>query len=234
LGEHKLKHEITSVLKSGRTTYGGSQKLSKNKIFQSSGCGLVAACDLFMYMHRHLEGCSSNLFAHLPSSGTVDIEEYNNLLNSLSYYFPLIPNYGINGLMLTLGINSFFIRHSFPYIAVWGIRTDKLWERIEKMLSQDIPVIISVGPNLSLSPDKYKAKMYSADRNGELRESVKVSAHYMTVTAIDDQWLTVSSWGRKYFISRSDYRIYVKHHSASLFSNIVYITRNNKIGVGMK
>lgn len=225
MGEYKLKHDIASVLKSGRTTYGGSQKLSENKIIQSSGCGLVAACDLFMYMHRHLEGCSSDLFASLPSSGAVEIEDYNNLLNSLSFYFPLIPNYGINGLMLSLGINAFFIRYSYPYRAVWSARADKLWERIEKMLSQDIPVIISVGPNLSLSRHKYKAKMYSADRNGKFRESVKVSAHFMTVTAIDDQWLTVSSWGRKYFISRSDYRIYVKHHSASLFSNIVYITR---------
>lgn len=225
MGEYKLKHDITSILKDGRTTYGGSQKLSENKTIRSSGCGPVAACDLFLYMHRHHEYCNSNLFASLPSSGPIDIKSYDNLLSSLSFYFPLIPNYGISGFMLTLGINSFFIRHSFPYIAVWGIRADIMWERIEKMLSQDIPVIISVGPNLSLSRHKYKTDMYSLDRHGQLKRSAKVNAHFMTVTAIDDQWLTLSSWGRKYFISRSDYRIYSKHHSGSLFSNIVYITR---------
>lgn len=227
LAEHKLIHDVITTRKNGNVTYGGSQKLSDNKVIQSSGCGLVAACDLFLYMHRNLEGCCCNLFASLPSSGPVNINEYNGLLKSLRAYFPLIPNYGINGLMLCLGINAFFIRYAFPYKAAWGIRADKLWERIEKMLSQDIPVIISIGPNLSLSRQKYKADLYTEKKDGELIRSAKVCAHYMTLTAIDEEWLTVSSWGRKYYIRRCDYQIYVKHHSSSLFSNIVYITKNN-------
>jgi len=227
MAEHKLRHDVISIRKKGAVTYGGSQKLSENKVIQSSGCGLVAAGDLFLYMHRNLEGCNCNLFASLPSSGPVDIHEYNDILNSLRTYFPLIPNYGINGLMLSLGINAFFIKHSFPYRAMWGVRSDRLWERIEEMLSRDIPVIISVGPNLSLNRLKFKADLYTKKKDGTFIRNAKVCAHFMTLTALDDEWLTVSSWGRKYFIRRWDYSIYVKHHSGSIFSNIVYITRNN-------
>lgn len=223
---YKLQHDVVSVLKYRQASYGGSQRFSENKIVQSSGCGLIAACDLFLYMHRNLQGCHCDLFTPLPSSGPVNITEYNSLINSLRHYFPLIPNYGISGFMLTLGINAFFIKHAFPYRAFWGLRSDKLWERIENMLSQDIPVIIGIGPNLSLNRQKYKTDMYTLKNEGAFIRSTKVCAHFMTLTAIDDEWLTVSSWGRKYYIRRSDYRIYVKHHSGSIFSNIVYITKN--------
>ena len=223
--EYSLEHELTSVLKNGHISYGGSQKLSENKVIQSSGCGLVAACDLLLYMHRYTDGCSSAVFDAVPCFDALDMYTYNRLLNSLRVYFPLIPNYGINGLMLSAGINAFFIRYSYPFKAVWGVRGDKLWERAEAMLSRDIPVIISVGPNLSLTRQKYRADMYAGKTEDIIRPSARVCAHYMTLTALDEQWLTLSSWGRKYYIRRSDYRIYVKHHSSSVLSNIVYITR---------
>ena len=223
--EYRLENDVISVTKNGRASYGGSQKFSKNKIIQSSGCGLIAACDLFWYMHRYHHSCNCDLFTPYPLSGSLEIEDYDKILNSLRPYFPLIPNYGISVFMLTLGINAFFIKHAYPYRAFWGISGNRMWRRIEDMLSQNIPVIISVGPNLSLNRQKYKADMYTRRNDGDFLRSAKVCAHYMTLTALDDEWLTVSSWGRKYFIKRSDYSIYVKHHSSSMFSNIVYIMR---------
>ena len=47
----------------------------------------------------------------------------------------------------------------------------------------------------------------------------------MTVTGMDEDWLCVSSWGNRYYISREEYRRYVRRHSSYLFSNIVYLDK---------
>jgi len=94
------------------------------------------------------------------------------------------------------------------------------------MLSEDIPVIISVGPNFPLVWQKHKADLY-AERAGEIRKVSSVKAHFMTVTGMDDQWLSLSSWGRKYYMDRKEYEQYVSKHSGSFASNIVYIRKIN-------
>lgn len=227
-----LQNPLPAVLNNGRISYGGSQRLSHSSTIRSSGCGLIAACDLLRYLHLHHSDCCSELF-HGLDDNCIDVPNYNRLLDNLRSYFPLIPKLGINGLMLTLGINAFFLRNGYPYAAVWGLGLKGMWSRIENMLDADIPVIISVGPNFPLIWQKYKTNLY-VERAGDMRKASSVKAHFMTVTALNDQWMTLSSWGRKYYISRDEYSQYVRRHSGSYASNIVYIKKINVNGVSLK
>lgn len=220
--EYKLLHPLPAVFRTGRNSYGGSQQLSHSNTLKGAGCGLVAACDLFRYLNDYHCGCHCEIFDDLHPGEAIDIRNYNRLLDRLRGYFPIIPKLGINGLMLSLGINAFFLRYGYPYIAIWGVSPRNLWPRIEEMLSKDIPVIIGVGPNFPLIWQKHKANLY-ADRAGEIKKVSSVRAHFMTVAAIDEKWLTLSSWGRKYYIAKDEYKEYVSKHSGSFASNIVYI-----------
>lgn len=223
---YSLRYPLPAVVNGARTSYGGSQRLSHSSTIRSAGCGLVAACDLFRYLNDHHARCHCELFDDLVTGEALDIKNYNRLLDRLKSYFPIIPRLGINGVMLSLGINAFFLRYGYPYVAVWCVSPRNLWERVARMLSEDIPVIISVGPNFPLVWQKHKADLY-AERAGEIRKVSSVKAHFMTVTGMDDQWLSLSSWGRKYYMDRKEYEQYVSKHSGSFASNIVYIRKIN-------
>ena len=135
----------------------------------------------------------------------------------------MIPKLGINGFMLAGGLNLFFRRYSLPYRASWGIGSGRLFEQIELQLVQDIPVILSVGPNFPLFWQKNELTFYAAFSDGSLRPSCRIKAHYVTVTGIDEKCLKISSWGREYYIDREEYMSYIRRHSGSLVSNIVKI-----------
>lgn len=222
MGEYCLQHPLPAVQNRANSSYGGSQRLSHSSTIRGAGCGLVAACDLFRYLNDYNSLCHCQLFDDLEKGAALDEKNYNRLLDNIRIFFPIMPRLGINGIMLSLGINAFFLRYGYPYIAVWGVRPQMLWSRIEEMLSDDIPVIISVGPNFPLIWQKHKTNLY-ADRSGEIKKVSSVRAHFMTVTGINDKWLILSSWGRKYYIDKEEYRQYVSRHSGSFASNIVYI-----------
>lgn len=222
MSEYSLRHPLPAVLTGNRSSYGGSQRLSHSSIVKGAGCGLVAACDLFRYLNDHNPRCHCELYDDLELGAPLDVKNYNRLLDNLRAYFPIIPKLGINGVILSLGINAFFLRYGYPYIALWGVSPRNLWERIREMLCADIPVIISVGPNFPLVWQKNKTTLY-AERSGDIRKVSSVRAHFMTVTGMDDKWLILSSWGRKYYMDRNEYKEYVSKHSGCFASNIVYI-----------
>lgn len=220
--EHSLRHPLLSVVNGIHSSYGGSQRLSHSNTIKGAGCGLVAVCDLFKYLNDFHPDCSCEIFDDLQPGEAIDVRNYNRLLDKLRSYFPIIPKLGINGVMLSLGINAFFLHYGYPYVAVWGVSPKNLWLRIAEMLDRDIPVIIGVGPNFPLIWQKHKTNLY-AERAGDIRKVSSVKSHFMTVTGMDEKWLILSSWGRKYYIDRNEYREYVSKHSGSFASNIVYI-----------
>ena len=207
-----LKKTYLQVENGGHLSYGGCQMRSDQAAIRKCGCGPVAALDLLHYL-TDAEGC-----APLPSA------QYNEELRFLCRrYFPLIPNSGINGLMLCIGVNRLFRDRGLPYRTVWAASGEKLWERIREMLEHDLPVILSVGPNFPAVWEKEKLRFYIRHPNGCFRPAVSTRSHYISVTGMDDDWLRISSWGREYYISRREYEEYVRRHSAYLFSNILYI-----------
>ena len=191
------------------TAYGGNQAWLPYKFLKGMGCGLISAADVIF----HLEGKEN-----------VTEEEYVAFAKTLwKWYLPVIPGFGMNGVSLMMGMNRYFKTHGLSYYACWKISGRKLFSRIDQMLSDDIPVILSVGPNFPLVWKKEKLSFYSRSQEGNYVPSTKIKAHFVTVTGRDGAWLQISSWGKEYYISIREYREYVKRHSSFFVSNVIDI-----------
>lgn len=225
----QLKNPYISVSNGPLVSYGGNQMCSESKTERSVGCGVVAALDLFLYLFRyHLDPDQNSRGVHLPGTWPMDQQQYLALLHYFrKKYFPLIPGHGINGLSLAIGVNAFFLKNRIPFYAVWGVPYRKLWTSIQSMLEQDIPVIFSVGPNFPVFWQHHKLRFYVRRADGEYIPGAQTHAHYVTVTGMDEQWLQIASWGRRYYIKRDEYLSYVQKHSARVVSNILYICKKS-------
>ena len=194
--------------KSG-TAYGGNQAWLPYKFLKGMGCGLISAADVIF----HLEGREK-----------ITEAEYVAFAKTLwKWYLPVIPGFGMNGLTLMMGLNRYFKTHGFSYRACWKISGRKLFSRIDQMLSDDIPVILSVGPNFPLVWKKEKLTFYNKSPEGKYFPVTKIKAHFVTVTGRDGAWLQISSWGKEYYISIREYKEYVKRHSSFFVSNVIDI-----------
>ena len=155
---------------------------------------------------------------------SIPLSVYNSFASRLHRGFlPLIPGRGINGLMLTGGLELFFLRWRMPYSIHWGARSGSLFENIELMLMRDIPVILAVGPNFPLFWQKNTLSFYCREPDGTLVKSCAARAHYVVVTGMDEDWLRISSWGREYYINRGEYTAYGKKHSIPILNSIAVI-----------
>ncbi len=222
----QLKHPYISVGYQNSRSFGGSQMQSGSKTMREVGCGVIAALDLLLYLRRYHDGCEGVFFKEAAQDGVIDAEEYDLLSQKLSRaYFPLIPKLGVNGLMLAAGLNVFFLRYHFPFRAHWGIGSRGLFERIEELLGEDLPVILSIGPNFPLFWKKDTLPFYVPSHGDTPCSACEVRAHYVTVTGIDERYLHISSWGKAYLIDRNEYSDYIRHSSGSVVSNIVRLRR---------
>ena len=222
----RLKNEFISVGYESGSSYGGSQRLSGNNTLSRCGCGLVAAVDMLLYIHKNHPDCFVAEFSEFSLCKILPKEKYNELLQIIRHrYLPIIPHFGMNGLGLMTGVQLFFKRHHLPFSCVWCISDRGLWTKVKEMLSNDIPVIMSVGPNFPKIWKNGRAALYTKDELGEYKPASLVKAHFITVTGIDEQWLEISSWGRRYYLNRRMYEEYVSNYSAALVSNILYVKK---------
>ncbi len=222
----ELQHPYISVDVHGRLSYGGGQQLSKNPMIRRCGCGVVAATDLLLYLTRWHSHGAVDYFAGLLTDEAVPLPVYDALLRNLRRReFPMIPYAGINGVMLMAGMQLFFRRHGMPYTARWCMAPGRLWERIEDMLSADIPVIMSVGPNFPFIWGNKRVLFYAQTPAGAYIPAARAKAHYFTVTGLDGEWLRISSWGRCYYLRRREFEEYVKHTSTTIASNVLLVER---------
>ncbi len=219
----ELLHEFPVVQHGGRLLYGGDQTLSLDKTMRRCGCGVIASMDLLIYLCR-FHGCRSKRLERLVRPGPIALEDYDRCSLELKRrYLPLIPGHGINGVSLAVGLNHIFRRSGMPYRAHWGVKRAAFWPAIERMLRQDLPVILAIGPNFPQFWKHNALTFYVKKADGRLTPLSRAFSHYVSVTGIDEQWLRISSWGREYYISRREYEEYVKEHSLRLVSNILVI-----------
>lgn len=215
----ELQHPYVGVMTAHGLTFGGDQRQSRDAVLRRCGCGVVAAADLLRYLDRFHPDCRVPALDAVQGDGWTQ-EQYDALLRRLRLrYFPLFYPTGLNGLTLALGLNLLFRRQHIPYTARWGVPRAVLFEVMEEMLRQDLPVILSVGPNFPQVWRRERLAMRRCDTGSE----TGVRAHYMTVIALDETTITVSSWGQKYRIRRSDYSRYVRCSSSSLVSNLLWL-----------
>lgn len=193
--------------------YGGAQDWCQQKYMRQYGCGVIACANLLFHLLQKED----------RNSGYVDKTVFMKLVEELRRkYLLVLPILGMNGIMMMLGMNWYFFRHKMSYRARWGCLPSNLWERTREMLNKGIPVVVSVGPNFPKMWGKNRVKLYM--KYGSVyQEKTQTKAHYVTITDMDEEWLTVSSWGNKYYINKREYEEYVKKYSNYLFSNILYV-----------
>ncbi len=218
----ELKHPYPGVITEEGASFGGDQKRSESAVMRRCGCGVIAAADLLLYLHRWHEGCGIPALEGIPQDLILRQEEYEKLTRRLrEKYFPLIDPLGINGLTLMLGINRIFRRWKIPYTARWGVPWAIFWETMEEMLRQDLPVILAVGPNFPNLWAREKVSLLRHTECGVQRAAAR--AHYVVVTALNERSMTVSSWGKAYEIERAAYNRYVRGSSSPLVSNLLWL-----------
>ncbi len=211
----KLKTPDLKVQCQNGVFYGGNQAWFPYKFLQKTGCGVISA---------------ANVLLHIQKKEIVSEEEYMEFAKKLwRGYLPVIPGFGMNGLTLMMGLNRYFYKHGMPYNACWKISAGRMLSRIDQMLSKDLPVILAVGPNFPKIWEKQTLNFYTKTKEETYIPTVKVRAHFVTVTGRDGVWLKISSWGKEYYIDIREYRNYVKNHSWSLVSNIICIKKRKKI-----
>lgn len=106
-----------------------------------------------------------------------------------------------------------------------------LCNAITASLEQDLPVILGIGPGVHqclLPKSERGINFYLYNKKTDAYAPVKkVRSHFVVVTGIKDDLLTVSSWGCKYYISLTEYARYSKLDMFGLFSNIIYLTEGS-------
>ncbi len=209
----ELQKSFISVKNGITYTYGGSQILSDNANIQRCGCGVVAAADLILYMGDVL-GPSPLL-----------LNSYNRFLKYLNkHYFPLIPRFGMNSLALTAGLNLYFRNRKLPFRAAWLVSGEKFYSNLEKQISENLPVIMSIGPNFPYFWRKNDLNLYSKINDAYIKTG-SARAHFVTATGIDEKYIRISSWGRELYINRDEFTTYRHANSNSFLCNMLKITK---------
>ena len=216
--EHSLAHPYISVRSGAMQSFGGNQNWSARWDLRRCGCGAVAMTDLIVYLKRS-HGCDG---PDLPEP--IPLETYDRLCSRLQLkYLPMLPPVGINGISLAIGISAYCKAHGIPLRASWSVKVKDFWTAMADMLDRDLPVIFAVGQNIPFVWQNHKVDLYQKTADGRYTAVSRVRAHYMTVTAMDDTWLTDSSWGKKYYIHRGEYAEYGKKHSIALVNNLLWL-----------
>lgn len=217
----EITHPLPSVTKGSQTSVGGCQQWSADPIIRDVGCGIIAAQDLLIHLalyHPYPQGLLQGI------NPSISCEAYDTISRYLKrFYFPLIPHSGINGVFLAIGLNRYFRKYHISLHAAWRSSAKTVFSDIEEMLANDHPVILSIGPNFPFFWKKEKMALYSQQSANTI--SCKTNAHYVSVVGLDDQWITVSSWGTLYHISRNEYMRYMQNSSIPLVNNLIRIQK---------
>lgn len=225
-----LKNVYPGVTQQGGVTLGGKQQLLTSKTMQHCGCGVVAALDLIRYLHLYDPACRTSFFTGVEESAALPVPVYDLCAQRMRRnYLPVIYPVGTTGFSLAGGLNRYFKQYGLPLKAKWGVPKQQLWQEIQSMLDQDLPVILSVGNHFPKFWDKRGAVLHL--RSGEdWKEASHIHAHYAVVLAMDETWLRISSWGREYYLARDEFLRYRDSESLSLLCNIVWICRKEQDG----
>ena len=235
-----LSYDLFSIENGSVSSYGGSQNMYESLKERKCGCGIAGAADIILYIEALAEAVKSGNRTYTADSKmaqsleklTVSKERFLAASSELrKKYMPIIPGRGVNSFILAWGLNRYFKKHKMPYRSRWKWTALKKWKTVERMLNDDIPVILAIGNNFPFVWGKKELNLYvldgkaSASEEAVYRKEQSVCGHFVVVTAIEENCLTVSSWGRKYYINIDEYNAYVARHSIHLYSNILEIKK---------
>ena len=199
----------------GETSYyGGAQAWLSTRNRRRGGCGPIALTNMLLCMEaaegRHGFAVSRREF--------LDAEE------KMAGSMWIVPRFGVNGFALARHINRYCRTHGLRFKARWGTWPRRIESEIGRMLADSIPVILGIGPTFPLYFSRTKLTFYRKD--GETyTPATSTKAHFVTVTELTPDWLTISSWGRIYYIKLEEYFHYMRRKSIPLITNIMIIKR---------
>lgn len=240
------KESYIQVPDGGSFSYGGSQQwfprtspFGMDTRLSRFGCGNTALSDLCLYLTRkHSISTSETLVAESPDHPLTKDSylDYARLMNR-RYTFTL-PFFGCTGVAVSLALNRFFLQRHLPYRAhyMWLNTGKRMLSAIRDSLSKDIPVILAIGPNFPNFRGKHGIMFYSSDgkkapeRMPRLLPSANqnVRAHFVTITGLfytssGSCILSVSSWGKQYYISYGELRRYIRRYGLFLTSSLIHV-----------
>ena len=206
----ELKHPYLCVRDGEAASCGGDQNWFADANFRRCGCGVIACADTLLYLRGY---------------AALTREEYIDYVNFLRRYFPLIPRRGIDGVRLAIGMNACLARADLPLRAGWSASGRKFWDRLAAMLADDLPAVLSVGPNFPRVWGAEELALCRRTEDGHYAGAGRVKAHFLTATGLDDERIRVSSWGQELYIERAAYERYMRESSTALLTNLLQLRR---------
>ena len=254
------------VIKDSATYYGGSQMwfpknhwYSKDFILHKYGCGTIATADMFLYLALQKDNMQSpETVLALQGANQVQYENYDAYVRSIHDQYTNTKRYlAVLGPKIAAAINAYSRSNDLGLKASWRWKLTyyDMYDTIEDMLQNDIPVILSIGPN---TPNLWGKKGISFYERKEIAYQdttvtteeeenptpvikknpyyykpihTNVNGHYVTVTAIikDDVaeriMLRISSWGKQYYVNYEEYRDYIDSNSGTFTSSLVQVNK---------
>lgn len=254
-GIELLNPNYVPIIKDTTKSYGGNQmwfsannKLSEDYVLHQYGCGTIATADLFLYWAIQNEDYRNPVTdTALKESDTILYSDYDRYVRNINKdYTNTHRVIAVLGPKAASAINSYALYYKVGYKASWKLKLSyyDMYDMMEEMLQNDIPVILAIGPNTPNLWGKKGIKFYQRNEitnPGPDEEKNKpyyykavkqdISGHYVTVTGLikDDIagtiMLKISSWGKQYYINYEEYRDYLENAGGTITSSIIYIRR---------
>jgi hypothetical protein len=255
-----LRPEYVPIHKDNRIYYGGSQmwfsdknRYSKDYILHHYGCGTIATADLFLYLALQKKSCRTAVTEiAIKNDNEIQYTDYTSYVRFVNTdYTKTRRVLAVLGPAAASAINSYSKYYGLGLKASWKLSLNyyEMYDLIEEMLSKDIPVILSIGPNTPKLWGKKGIPFYELkeidyqepkeDSPEATQEGSKpyyyhavnqsINSHYVTVTAlIKDEvtgriMLRISSWGRQYYINYEEYWDYIENTGGTFTSSIIYL-----------
>ncbi len=241
-----LQHpEYISVEHEGKASYGGGQiwfakdkKLSRDYMINKWGCGAIAVGDLFLYLAKSdREFQTPTTSVARTNYAVLPWEDYKNYIHYIAtMYAQIMPGSGMNGVAVASAVRRYCLKYHLSMTIAWKGFMDEqqMLRAMRKMLKEDLPVILSVGPNTPLVFRGKGIPFYILNDKEEFVLSPYrcVHSHFVVVTGIvglkhRQVMLRVSSWGKEYYIDYKEYRKYIEEEGDTLTSSLLYLSKED-------
>lgn len=231
-----LKNEYVHVKRadSGTLTFGGDQGFFDRQIGKSKGakkkskygCGIVAFGDLLLYLEHNHSKFGIPKEKKFQKMDFLE-EEYVKYFDRIYFLLGGILFRGITCLRLMVQFNRLSFQYRWKKWAIWGWSRRKLFDRIERMIGRDLPVILCI-PVLIPCKKQDGLWLYERMDNATYQRRALTRSHFITITGFiknkEETWYEISSWGKKYYFNKAEYdKLLKSHFLANYFGNILYI-----------
>jgi hypothetical protein len=227
-----LNQDYIRIKNMNTISYGGNQAWCKSKRLQKAGCGVIALSDITIYLAEQNPGLMTDAIRKINKpNGLYNKNDYLAYVKWFYKHFVLfLWRKGMNGIAMMNTLNRYFMVNDIGLRARWKIflSDEAMMTEIRHLIRKNKPVVLSIGPNIPNVFGNKGISMYVA-KEGKMLTSMKknIKSHYVVVTGVEtirgQEYLIVSSWGKKYYINYEEYRDYVNHSGGRITSSILYI-----------